>query len=1038
MNLKIKLVFIVIFLFCSTMQAQEEVTIKGTVASKIDGEPILGANIIVLNTNKGTSTDFDGNYQIKVKTGEIIQFSYLGFTTKTIPYVNQKRINIDLAEDENLLDEIIVVGYGTQKKSHLTGAISKITNESLDQIAVARVDEALVGQVSGVNIQATEGEAGSAPTIRIRGTGSINGNSDPAIVVDGLVVDIDFLSNLDMNEVASFEVLKDAASAAIYGSRGANGVILITTKSGKAGETKFTYNTFTGFKEARKSEQYAGTLADWSKRELAATGMLSDKTKYKQLIGTDRDWQDVMFELGIITSYSFSARGGNDKTKFSFSMNYLEDEGVLLTDNFKKYSMRIKTDTKVNDKFSFGVNLSPSYSNTRRFDGSTHDVLKQSSWLPIYHDDNTIQYVDRAAYPNVEVGDYAIERHFDNYNLDGNGSLVDISTTSNTNPFAKVSERDRNDYKFKLFGSIYAKYRLAKGLSFKTTFAGDFENTKKDRWQGVLASRNGSAAAQLDISAQNRIHITSDNLFSYNREIGNHEISAIAGFSMETFDWEYEDVTGTGYTSDLLQTITAATVIAEARSFKWERNLLSYLGRVNYAYDDKYLVSLSFRRDGYSVFGENQKYGNFPAASVGWTVSKEDFLKDSYFLNFLKFRFSYGKTGNPEVRSGGDALNSVIDSNPYLSLIGPSTAVSDTGVVSGFNPLNIANPNLQWESSVEFNPAVDFGFLNNRITGSVDYYQRTSDKLLLFNPISSTTGFTNALTNLGKVKNSGVEFELRTKNVSKPSFKWSSTFIATHNKNELLDFADSNGQIQNVDNKRAAEWINLVGNPISSFYGWVVDEEIPIEYIARPWERARQTNREVYVKDLNGDGVIDDDDKTILGNPYPDLVWSISNNFNIGDFDASFMFQGSHGAEVRNIADQYIFQHAGSSSLSIPSITPIAPESTEVVSEVIQSTPGRVFIREKIFTNSIIQNASYVALRTVNLGYTLDADVAAKLKLSKLRMYITGQNLMYLTASDYTGLNPESIRNTSGTTYGYQRAGSPINRTISLGFNLEF
>jgi hypothetical protein len=288
------------------------------------------------------------------------------------------------------------------------------------------------------------------------------------------------------------------------------------------------------------------------------------------------------------------------------------------------------------------------------------------------------------------------------------------------------------------------------------------------------------------------------------------------------------------------------------------------------------------------------------------------------------------------------------------------------------------------------------------------------------------------------VKNSGVEFELRTKNVSKPSFKWSSTFIATHNKNELLDFADSNGQIQNVDNKRAAEWINLVGNPISSFYGWVVDEEIPIEYIARPWERARQTNREVYVKDLNGDGVIDDDDKTILGNPYPDLVWSISNNFNIGDFDASFMFQGSHGAEVRNIADQYIFQHAGSSSLSIPSITPIAPESTEVVSEVIQSTPGRVFIREKIFTNSIIQNASYVALRTVNLGYTLDADVAAKLKLSKLRMYITGQNLMYLTASDYTGLNPESIRNTSGTTYGYQRAGSPINRTISLGFNLEF
>lgn len=1038
MSFKLKSFFIAFLLF-SLFGFAQEVTIKGNVTSKSDGEPILGANIMIVGTKKGTSTDFDGNYQIKVKSGDIVQFSYLGFVTQKIPYINQKSINVALVDAENTLDEIIVVGYGTQKKSHLTGSISKVKNENLDQIAVARVDEALIGQVSGVNIQATEGEAGSAPTIRIRGTGSINGNSDPAIVVDGLAVGIDFLSNLDMNEIESFEVLKDAASAAIYGSRGANGVILITTKSGKEGKTKFSYNTFTGFKQARKSDAYGGTLAEWTKKELAANnGVLTDETRYKQLIGTDRDWQDVMFDLGTITNHSFGARGGNDKTKFSFSLSYLEDEGVLLTDNFKKYSMRIKSDTKVNDKFSFGVNLSPSYSNKRRFDGSTHDVLKQSSWLPIYHDDHTIQFVDRAAYPTVQVGDYALERHFDNYDLDGNGSEVDISTTSNTNPFAKVSERDRNDFKFKLFGSVYAKYKLAKGLSFKTTLAGDFENTKRDRWQGVKASRNEAAAAQLDISSQNRIHIVTDNLFSYNKEFGKHEVSAIAGFSAESWDWEYEDTRGTGYESDLLKTITAATVIAQARSFQWERNLISYLGRVNYAFDDKYLVSLSFRRDGFSVFGENRKFGDFPAASLGWTVSKEDFMENIEFLNFLKLRFSYGTTGNPEVRSGGDALNQVLDSYPYLSLIGPSTAVTDTGVVSGFNPLNIANPDLQWERSIEFNPAIDFGFFNNRISGSLDYYQRTSDKLLLFNPISSTTGFTNALTNLGKVRNSGIELEIRTKNISKPNFRWGSTLIATQNKNELLDFADSNGQIQNVDSKRAAEWINLVGNPISSFYGWVVDEEIPIEYIARPYERTRQTNREVYVKDLNGDGIIDDDDKTILGNPYPDLVWSVTNQFNIGNLDASFMFQGSHGAEVRNMGDQYILQHAGSASLSVPSITPIQPGSTEFVSDVIQQNPGRVFIREKIFTNSIIQNASYVALRNVNVGYTFNADVTAKLKLSKFRMYLTGQNLLYLTASDYTGLNPESINNTSGTTYGYQRAGSPINRTISLGFNLEF
>lgn len=1041
MNIKIKSFIIVMFIFCASMSAQDEVTINGTVSSKADGETIIGANVTIIGTQKGTSTDFDGNYQLTVKSGDIIQYSYVGFTTKAIPYVNQKTINVEL-EEANILDEVVIVGYGTQKKSHLTGAISKVKNENLDQIAVARVDDALVGQVSGVNISATEGEAGSAPTIRIRGTGSINGSSDPAIVVDGIVMDIDILSNLDMNEIASFEVLKDAASAAIYGSRGANGVILITTKNGKPGDTKFSYNTFTGIKSARHSDAYTQTLAQWSQKELASTGTISDKTRYKQLIGTDRDWQDVIFESGIITSHSIAARGGNKKTKFSFNLGYLNDEGVLLTDNFTKYSLRMKVDSKINNKFSFGVNLSPSYSDKRRFDNSTHSVLQQGPWIPIYHDEHTIQFVDRAIYPDVKVGDYAVSRHFDNYDLDGDGKLIDISTTSNTNPYAKVVEKDRNEYRFKLMGSLYAKYRITKDLNFKTTFAADFQNSKRDRWQGTLSSRNGAAAAQLDISSENRIHLVTDNLFSYNKEFGKHEINAIAGISAESFNWQYEDSRGTGYDSDLLRTMTAATTIAQARSFDWERNLISYLSRVNYAFDDKYLVSLSFRRDGYSVFGENRKYGNFPAASVGWVISKEEFLNDSSILNFLKLRFSYGTTGNPEVVSGSDAQNKVLDSYPYLSLIGTSTSLADNGVTTGYNPLNIANPDLQWERSIEFNPALDFGFLNSKISGSIDYYQRTSDNLLLNNPVSGTTGFTSALTNLGKVRNSGIEFELRTKNITKANFRWNSTFIATRNKNELLDFADSNGQIQTVDTKRAAEWINLVGNPISSFYGWVVDEEIPEEYIDRPWERVNQTNREVYVKDLNSDGVIDDDDKTILGDPYPDIVWSVSNEFQIGNFDASFMFQGSHGAEVRNMGDQYLLQHSGSSTLSVPSITPISPGSSEVVEDVIKTNPGRVFIKEKIFTNSIIQNASYIALRTINVGYSLNSTLTKKLNLDKLRIYVTGQNLLYFTADDYTGFNPESIYITSGTTpgttYGYQRAGSPINQTVSLGINLDF
>ena len=438
-------------------------------------------------------------------------------------------------------------------------------------------------------------------------------------------------------------------------------------------------------------------------------------------------------------------------------------------------------------------------------------------------------------------------------------------------------------------------------------------------------------------------------------------------------------------------------------------------------------MSVSARRDGYSAFGPDSKFGFFPAASAGWIVTNEDFLSDSDFLNFLKVRVSYGLTGNNDFDIGSGDFRNQINSYPYLSLIGASSAVFDNSIVSGFNPLNISNSRLGWKQSIEFNPAIDFGFLNNRISGSIDYYRRRSENLLLDVPVSTTTGFGNFLDNRGEVENRGWEFELRTKNIAKPNFQWNSTFIAARNQNELLDFAESNGLITNVDTKRAAEWINLVGNPISSYYGWVVDREIPQQYIARPWERIGQTNREVIVKDLNGDGVIDEDDKTILGDPYPDLVWSVTNEFNIGNFDMSFLFQGSHGAEIRNIGDQYIFRHFGSSSA--------ADAEAAVADELIGNTG---FVKEKIFTDDIIKDASYIALRTVSLGYNLPEDLLSDLFITKARVYLTGQNLLYFWADDYTGLNPESINNTSPLNYGYQRVGSPINRTISLGLNVNF
>lgn len=1012
---------LLLMLFASfSVLGQSTKTVKGTVVSAADQLPIPSANVLIAGANDGTYTDFDGNFQITVKSTDVLVFSYVGYTSQSVPVLDNTTFNIALQEDSSLLDEVVIVGYGTQKKSHLTGAISKVTNEDLDQIAVSRVDDALVGQVSGVNIAATEGEAGSAPTIRIRGTGSVSGSSDPLVVVDGIVVDNDYLGSMNMNDVESFEVLKDAASAAIYGSRGGNGVIMITTKEGKAGKTKFTYNTLTGFKEARQSEDYYFTVAETVEAELAATGTLSDRTRYKQLIGVDNDWQNIIFDGGVITTHSFSARGGNDKTKFSTSIGYIHDEGVLLTDEVKNYSYKLRLDTKLTDKLSMGINLNPSFNDKRRFDGSTHDILRQTPWLPVYHDANTIRYVDRDNYPDVQIGDYATQRHFDNYDLYGDGStLVDISNTSNTNPAAKVIERQRNEYKLKMRGSFYGKYDFTDNLSIKSTIGGDYQNTVRERNQGPLASRNGESAVQFDEEKINVSRLVSDNFLSYDKEFGDHDVAAILGLSSELVKGEYRAARLTGYNPDFEGTLGGTTTVGAGNEFEYKQSLFSYFLRVNYAFDDKYLASISLRRDGSSVFGEDTKYGTFPAASLGWNVSKEDFLADSEVVSNLKFRVSYGVTGNNSLRIASNSVlndNALVNYYPSLSLISGFSYGGDSAI----SAINIANPDLKWERSIEINPGIDFGLFNNKITGSVDVYRRTSDQLLLSNPISNTTGFSEALVNIGKVENSGIELELRTKNVNTNNFKWTSTILASRNKNELVDFADSNGQIQNVDSKRAAEWINQVGQPISSFYGWVVDSDIPLEYISNPYHPVGGEAQDVYVKDLNGDGVIDDDDKTKLGDPYPDLVWSLTNDFQFGDVDLSFMFQGSHGAEIRNMGDQYLFNHFNSSQ------------------DFISSTPNQEFIKEKIFTDDIIQDASYIALRTVSIGYNFTGDLLDKTLFTKARVYATGQNLLYVTADDYTGFNPESVNTTSATTYGYQRAGSPIQRTISLGLNLEF
>nr|WP_299172409.1 TonB-dependent receptor [uncultured Allomuricauda sp.] len=1034
MNFKFKLLLIAMLLVGIQSFAQDSYSVSGTVTGA-DNVPIPGVNVIVLNSTRGTQTDFDGNYALAVSNNEVVQFSYIGFATQTVIITGQSTINITLQEDTSQLDEVVVIGYGTQRKSTVTGSISKVVNETLDQIAVSRVDDALIGQVSGVNIQATNAEAGGAPTINIRGVGSISSDTGPALVIDGIVVSSEFLANIDMNDVESFEVLKDAASASIYGSEGANGVILITTKSGKAGKTQFSYQTYTGYKQAHGSDDYRKDLNEWAAEEQAATGTLSGETLYAldlvNITGINRDWQDVFFDGGTVTSHSLSARGGTENSTFSASLRSLHDQGVVITDDYKSYTANLKFDTKVGKKLKFGLRASPSYTKQRRLPTSIHNPTRQSPWLPIFHTEETLQFINRSVYPDVGVGDYFWENHLENRDYDNDGNTERPRTSGDSNPYQQYVERQHYEFNTKLFGSTYLSYKLLEGLTAKTSLGVTLEQRKRDRYDGVNYHASGASRSNYLLQNRFRTRLVSDNTLNYSRTFGDHDLNLLGGFTIQQRKTEISQINGNGFSDDRLPNIQGANPDnTTAFQNNGERKKIGMFARVNYAYKDKYLFNASIRRDGSSVFGLNTKWGNFPAVSVGWNVAKEEFLLSSDVVSNLKFRASYGFTGAENFNL--TTLEETIW--PYLSLLQNTNAVVGNSLVSGISPLNIANNNLGWESSEELTVGLDYGFWNNKISGSIDYYRRNSDDLLLNNPVSYITGFNDGIVNLGEVQNRGLEFELRTRNISNEKFSWNSTIIASTNQNELLSFGDSNNALIEDTYGRNSQWINRIGEPISSYWGFVVDTDAYDEtsfrttYVDNPWNRINGQADDTIVKDLNGDGIITEDDKTILGDPYPDLIYSFTNEFQIGQFDISFMVQGSLGAQVNNIGDQYFYNWFGNRTRS-------GGEAQAVADGLV---PHESFIQEKVLTSEVIASADYFSLRNVNVGYNFDRDFLSRIGLDGLRIYATGQNLLYITADDYHGFNPEHDDNGNVRAFGSQRAGTPIFRTLTLGLNIDF
>jgi len=952
-----------------------------------------------------------------------------------------------------------------------------VTAKDIQNTSAARVDQAIIGKLSGVRVQTTNTEAGGDPRITIRGTGSISGSSSPLIVVDGIALgtDPDLLGSINSNDIESIDILKDASSTAIYGSRGANGVVLVTLKEGKAGDTKFSYDTYTGYRYANRNDNFTTSIDDEDRRiesfrpqlnalsdtnpnkarilgrlasakaELAAARVISDAS------GGETDWQDFLFPGGIVTSHSFSARGGTERTKFNASLGYLEDEGVLIQDNFQKINARldIKTASK-NKKIRFGVKLNGQFTQQDRLPGGFTDGLRQSRYLPTVLNSENIKFINRnnrqddVDFADYQVGDIPQERGFDgvfirngedilrdangnpilndNFTpaeiaaLGGDGTLT-LSTTGNVSPVANFTERTRFKGQSRLLASSYIDFKLAKGLSFRQTIGGDYRATRNTQKRGLLSNQRRPARTFREERNNTIAHYTIESLLKYKRDLGNHTIDAVGGFSFDNFDYTLQESDREGgFINDATDNIPLSAGAVTSTLLGSEK-LASYFARVNYDYDDKYLLSLSARADGSSRFGKDNRYGFFPAASIGWRISNENFLADSDILTDLKFRASYGISGSNDIDR--NIFNSIFRSQSLLQPI-------SFGGAQGVKFTTIPNNDLGWEQLVEFNPGVDLELWDGALGVTFDYYTRTSEDLILFLPVPVGLGAQRSLQNIGEVENKGIELELRSKIFSGKNFSWNVAGQFTRNENEVKSLGGQDQIISAITQEtRPTEFITRVGGPITAFYGFVKDREIPIEEVNDPFARFDADPANVYVKDLNADGVIDGEDRTELGSPYPDFEWGFSSNFNIYNFDISFQLQGSHGAEIR-VADLDQLRHSSVSTLN--------PVGTFADFELT---------RHRRFTDDQIQDASFVALRNINIGYTLPSTVSNKIKLDKVRFYVSGDNLLFIFADGYDGFNPEGTQQTSDNantpiTFGYQRGDGPIARTVSLGLNLQF
>lgn len=1018
------------FVLLGSLFAQER-TVTGTVTSKDDGIGIPGVNVVVKGTTVGTITDFDGKFKIAVPEGKTTMvFSFVGMKTQDVEITGDV-VNVVMETDALGLEEVVVVGYGVQKKSDVTSAITSVKSEEIERLPVLGVDQALQGKAAGVKVTTNSGSPGAGVTVRIRGVGTVN-DPDPLYVVDGFPVDdIKFLNPQD---ISSMEILKDASASAIYGSRGANGVVLITTKQGKVGKATVSVDAYYGVQsvwnepDLLNSQEYV----DIMREAYVNAGKKPEQFKLQEPaddINHTTDWFGEMTRVAPQQNYNIAINGGSKTSRYSVSANYFNQEGTIEKSDYERITFRLNSDHDINQRLKVGNNLTMSHSTKHGvaegdyFNGTVNAALKLDPLTPVQ---------------------------------DADGNWVSSPYTDVKNPVAQLDFENEEIKRLRTVGNIWAEVKIVDGLTFKSNFG--MELGQKDTYDFnptfYLANDEQNQISKLIRGNSKWDSWLWENTLTYTKEIGMHNFTVMGGMSAQNRHDEWYTATKDSLVSEAedLWYFDAATgtVTATGKSSDWA--MLSYLARVNYNYADRYLLTASVRRDGCSRFGEDNRWGTFPSFSFGWNIMNESFGEAIPYASRLKLRVGWGQTGNSNI--GNYPWASTIDVDPYFTYVfsGPGGETK----VPGAAPRKFGNSEIMWETVESTNFGVDFGLLGNRITGSVDYFVKKTKDMILDVPVPDYTGYTdNPETNAGSVENKGLELVL-THRKMEGDFTYDVSFNISTAKNEITSLGDGDpisSAYMRIGNASRTE----VGHEIAGFYGYVTDGlfQNEADLDAHSFTNADGETERIQPKAIPGDfrfkdigsfdeegnktnipdGKIDDADRDYIGSPYPDFTYGLTFNCAYKGIDFSIFFEGTKGNDIFNFMDFYTMSGGDVWNKDRRILDRWQGEGTSNEVPILNYSDKNDNLR---ISDRYIEDGSYLRLKNLQIGYTLPSSITEKAGIRKCRLYVGGQNLM--TFTDYSGLDPEVGQRytTSALTVGVDLGTYPQARILTVGANITF